>query len=167
MKTVPATPSPPGRPPPAADDVLEAEYRRAYRRLVGLACLLTGSRDVAEDLVQDAFVRCHDKVGALDDPGPYLRAAVANACRSWHRHNSVARRVATDERPAVALPERLVEFNDALLTLPPEQRAAVVLRAYGGFTAEEIAEMTDTNASTVRSRIQRGLAALRKVVPRD
>ena len=53
--------------------------------------------------------------------------------------------MATDERPAVALPERLVELNDALLALPPEQRAAVVLRAYGGFSAEEIAALTDTN----------------------
>jgi RNA polymerase sigma-70 factor, ECF subfamily len=149
---------------------LEAAYRRGYRRLVGLACLLTGSREVAEDLVQDTFVRCADRIDALEDPDTYLRAAVANTCRSWHRRQGIARRLArTDraDRPDAHVPEALVEFHDALLALKPEQRTAVVLRVYGGFSADEIAELTETNASTVRSRLQRGLAALRKVVPRD
>jgi RNA polymerase sigma factor (sigma-70 family) len=156
--------SDPRRPPPTA---LETEYRRSYRRLVGLAALLTGSRDVAEDLVQDTFVRGRQRVGEVDDPGTYLRTAVANACRSWHRRNALARRVGAGSAPQTTMPDHLVEFDDALRTLKPEQRIAVVLRVHGGFTAEEIAVLTGSNASTVRTRISRGLAALRKVVPRD
>lgn len=157
----------PRSPAPPTDSVLAATYRRSYRRLVGLACLLTGSRDVAEDLVQDAFVRSAGRVEALDDPDRYLSAAVANACRSWHRHNAMARRVVPPQRPDAELPDRLVELDDALGALKHDQRVAVVLQAYCGFSAEEIATVTGSNASTVRTRIQRGLAALRKAMPDD
>jgi RNA polymerase sigma factor (sigma-70 family) len=163
----PAGACPPREPRRSPPTPLEAEYRRSYRRLVGLAALLTGSREVAEDLVQDTFVRAGHRVGEVDDPGTYLRTAVANACRSWHRRNALARRVGAGREPRAAMPDHLVEFDDALRSLKPEQRIAVVLRVHGGFTAEEIAVLTGSNASTVRTRISRGLAALRKVVPRD
>jgi DNA-directed RNA polymerase specialized sigma24 family protein len=56
--------------------------------MVRLAHLLTGSDLVAEDLVQDAFVRVDRAWARIDDPVPYLRASVVNACHSWHRQRS-------------------------------------------------------------------------------
>jgi DNA-directed RNA polymerase specialized sigma24 family protein len=56
-----------------------------------LAFLMTGSNAVAEDLVHDVFVRVADRIDSREDPAPYLRMAVVNACR---RHLRRAMRLA-------------------------------------------------------------------------
>lgn len=53
--------------------------------MVRLAALLTGSHHLAEDLVIDAFARVGSRLGDVEHPAAYLRAAVVNAARSHHR----------------------------------------------------------------------------------
>jgi DNA-directed RNA polymerase specialized sigma24 family protein len=64
---------------------LAAVYSADYERLVRLAYLLTGSRVIAEDLVQDSFLRLHDRWDDVRAPSAYLRTVVVNACRGHHR----------------------------------------------------------------------------------
>jgi DNA-directed RNA polymerase specialized sigma24 family protein len=79
-----AAPVQPEEPALAASAVGEL-FAERYAPMVRLAFLLTGSNEVAEDLVQDCFARLHRKARRIDVPAAYLRTMVVNACRSWHR----------------------------------------------------------------------------------
>ena len=60
-------------------------YLRTFSSMVRLARVLVDSPEIAEDLVQDAFVALHRHWGGVRDPGSYLHRSVVNACRSHHR----------------------------------------------------------------------------------
>lgn len=70
---------------------LDALYRLHRVGLVRLAFLLTGSPEVAEELVQEAFCRMSPRLSAVTDPLAYLRASVTNLARSHHRRQASAR----------------------------------------------------------------------------
>src|SRR4051794_2123989 len=68
-----------------AFDRLARHYRGS---LLAHAFMRTGDMEAAEDLVQEVLTRAWEKLPALQEPGafvPWLRAIVANACRSWYR----------------------------------------------------------------------------------
>src|SRR5262249_41250295 len=143
-------------------DLYEAEYVPMLR----LAHLLTGSREAAEDVVHDAFVRVHRAWGRARNPGADLRGVVGNAWRSWHPRQRLARRrppapaeVASDAPP-------VDELWDALAKLSPRQRAALVLRFYEDLPEAEIARLLRCRPGTVKSLLHRGLEQLAKEVER-
>jgi RNA polymerase sigma-70 factor (sigma-E family) len=140
-------------------------YEQQYGAMVRLAVALTGSEATAEDLVQEAFVRVHARWDRVEQPTPYLRRAVVNACRS-------AGRRATRERTSLGLqlaPDTSLEADelfDALAVLPSRQRAALVLQFYEGLSQAEIAAVLGCREGTVASLVHRGLAQLRRVIER-
>lgn len=142
-------------------------YTRAYDDMVRLAFLLVDSNAVAEELVQDAFVRVHAKWRSIDHPRAYLRTAVVNACRNERRRRRVARRVlaSLDEEEARedAPPDLL---GDALARLSPDRRAALVLRFYEDLPVDEVATILGVAPGTVKSMVHRALAELRGVIDR-
>jgi RNA polymerase sigma-70 factor (sigma-E family) len=148
----------------AVGDDFEALYRERWDPMVRLAYLLTGSQAIAEELVQDAFVSVHRSWARATNPPAYLRAAVVNACRSWGRRRALE----VLRRPAPPEPSVLVadELWDVLLTLPPRQRAAIVLRFYEDLPDEEIAVLLGCKVATVRTAVFRGLEKLREQVER-
>src|SRR5438067_11963823 len=116
-------------------------YRAHADGAVRLAFLLTGDMALAEDLVQDAFVRLAGRLVHLRDPGAfdaYLRRTVVNLSRSHFRRKRVERAYLQRARGAfevqTAAAERSVEDRDevwtALRRVSPRQRAALVLRFY-------------------------------------
>lgn len=144
-------------------------YLAHYAALVRLAFVLTSSTELAEDLVQDCFVRLHRHYERLDTPERYARQAVVNACRSHFRRAGRER----DRRPLLYVVDGDAaagtfagELHDVLLGLPYRQRAAVVLRYYADLSELEIAEVLGCRPGTVGSLIHRGLERLRKVVER-
>lgn len=141
-----------------------ALYRERYDAMVRLAYLLTGSLAIAEELVQDAFVSVHRSWERAENPRAYLRTAVVNACRSWGRRRSLE----LLRKPAPPDPVTLVadELWDVLQTLPPRQRAAIVLRFYEDLPDDEIAALLGCRVATVRTAVFRGLEKLRKEVER-
>ncbi|HYZ99153.1 MAG TPA: sigma-70 family RNA polymerase sigma factor [Acidimicrobiales bacterium] len=146
-----------------SEQALADVYSADFERLVRLAYLLTGSRATAEDLVQDSFLRLHDRWDDVRAPSAYLRTVVLNACRAHHRR---ARREAAAFGDLVrdgVQPETPV-LLDALARLPYRQRAALVLRFYEDWPDAEIAALLRCRPATVRSLVHRGLAALRKVI---
>jgi RNA polymerase sigma factor (sigma-70 family) len=129
--------------------------------MVRLAHLLTGSAAVAEDVVQDAFVRIHALLPTLDRPGAYLRRTVVNLCRSHQRRRGVEERwLARQPAPTATLPTELDETWRCLATLSVQQRDVLVLRFYLDLPLAEIADLLDLPVGTVKSSIHRGLAAL-------
>lgn len=143
---------------------LLALYRSDYAGLVRLAVLVGADRSVAEELVQDAFVAAHRTWDGVREPLAYLRRAVVNRCHSWGRRQTLER----DRRPRPADDAELGadELWDALATLPERQREAIVCRFYLDLPDVEIADILDCRVPTVRTAIHRGLAKLRKEVPR-
>jgi RNA polymerase sigma-70 factor (sigma-E family) len=139
--------------------------------LLRLATALTGSPADAEDVVQDALSRAlprWSRIATLDDPDAYVRRMVVNA------HTSCWRRFRRRESPVGSVvPVGVVvgpgvAFDEhrrvwlACRALPEAQRTAVVLRYYEQLEYAEIAALTGVREGSVRSRVSRGLAALRE-----
>ena len=137
-------------------------YRAYYSELLKTAFCLIGSRETAEDIVQDVFVRCSGRLEGMEDPAFYLRRAVVNATRSLFRRRLVAQRWATTVSAWDEMPNELVELRDVLMRLPVRQRSVVVLRYVVGLDDDEIAATLECSRSTVRSSARRGLGRLRK-----
>ena len=156
--------SPPGAPPTPWQPALLELYRSDYVRLVRLAVLVGADRTVAEELVQDAFVAAHRTWDGVREPLPYVRRAVVNRCHSWGRRQALER----DRRPSPPDDATLGadELWDALATLSDRQRTAIVARYYLDLPDPDIADLLGCRPATVRTAIHRGLAALRKEIPR-
>jgi RNA polymerase sigma-70 factor (sigma-E family) len=139
-------------------------YASAYADMVRLAYLMVDSNAVAEELVQDAFVRVHAKWRSIDHPRAYLRAAVVNACRNERRRRKVARRVAATSPVDAVDDARPDLLSDALARLSPDRRAALVLRYYEDLPVDEVAVILGVAPGTVKSMVHRALAQLREVI---
>lgn len=147
-----------------ADSVV-ALYRARYLPMVRLAFLLTGSNELAEEIVQDAFIRLRDRAGVAE-LSSYLRATVVNACRDHHRRTGAQTRALVRLAPVESAVDAVDELHDALARLPERQRAVIVLRYYEGLSEAEIAGLLGCRPGTVKSLAHRGLATLRGVVER-
>jgi|SRR5688572_12484026 RNA polymerase sigma-70 factor (sigma-E family) len=137
---------------------------------IRLAFLLTGDRALAEDLVQDAFVRIVGRLRHLREPNAfwtYLRRTIVNLATSHFRHGRVER--AYLDRLAAA-PAALANDHDeldetmhrVLLGLPQRQRAAIVLRFYEDLSDVQTAAVLGCSPGTVRSLVSRGIKTLRE-----
>lgn len=144
----------------SAPGVLEALYRAEYDGMVRLAFTLVGSNAEAEDLVQDSFVEVSRRFDEIRKPGAYLRSAVVSRCKSALRRRRVL--ALHCPQPPAGLASEAGELWDVLGELTEDQRVAVVLRYYGGYSASEIARIVGMPGATIRSHLRRGLAALRK-----
>ncbi len=156
----------------------EAVYERHSGAAFSLAYRMVGRGNVAEDVVQEAFLSIW-RSGAR-----YERAR--GSVRTWvlgivhHRAIDQLRRSSVhDKRRAgdEGLEERLesgertdVEvarrdeaetIRSAMQTLPPEQSHVIELAYFGGFTHTEIAEILETPVGTVKGRMRLGLEKLR------
>jgi RNA polymerase sigma factor (sigma-70 family) len=135
-------------------------YAEEFLALVRTASLMTGSVEVARDIVQDSFVRLHVKWPTVRDPLAYLRRSVVNGCRSHARWEGRRRGRRTTAEPSTAL--EVDHTRAALSALSPRQRAVVVLKFYEGRTEREIAELVGCRPGSVGPTIQRALATLRE-----
>lgn len=159
---------------------MDAEGEQRFRawaavragRLHRTAYLLCGDWHVAEDLVQEALTSAAlhwRRIERMGSPDAYVRRILINQIgQHWRRRS-------THERPANALPEAVVgdgsreraardELLTALRSLPPRQRAAVVLRYFDQLSEIETAEALDCSVGTVKSSTSRALATLRRVL---
>jgi RNA polymerase sigma-70 factor (sigma-E family) len=135
-----------------------------------LAYVTCGDWHTAEDAVANALIKLYPRWRRLDRPDLYVRTAVYRAAidetrRPWRRERS-----AGDAMPEVAggdpageTDERLRMWN-ALRSVPPKQRAAVVLRHYQGLSVEDTASVLGCSVGTAKSQTARGLARLRDIL---
>ena len=147
-------------------------YERQAPRARNLAYLLTGDRQLAEDISQDCFAKLAGRLRPIEDPEAYLRRMVVNAAHSSHRRKRVRRDRARDEALVVgADTDTAVDGADgraerarllaALAELPDRQRTAVVLRHWLDLSEQECAAQLGCSVGTVKSLASRGRAALR------
>lgn len=155
----------------ATGDRLADLYERYAPDGVRLAYLLTGDRALAEDLVQDAFVRVVGRLEHLRNLEafyPYFRRSIINLSKNHFRHRAVERaylaRAQRDVGTASVEPGVVTHesMRCALLKLPERQRAAVVLRFYEDLPEDQVAEILRCRPGTARSLISRGVQALRE-----
>ena len=142
-------------------------YTTSYARVVGQVYAMIGSRDEAEECVQEAFVRAWAHRRSLDragHPEAWVRTtAYRLAVSRW-------RRVARGRRPAdralaspttaAAPSEAHVALVAALKQLPEAQRRALVLHPLADLPVHEVARETGVPEGTVKARLSRGRAAL-------
>lgn len=152
------------RPSTEWPEELLAAYDARRLALVRLAYVMTGDKETAEDIVQEAFLATCRRWDGVRDVNPYLRAAVVNASRSWLRRKKLERaQPATSQMSYLGAPD---EMWDALGRLKARPRMAVVLRYYEGLRDVEIAALLGCRETTVRTTIHRALATLRKEIER-
>jgi RNA polymerase sigma-70 factor (ECF subfamily) len=149
----------------AFDDLVGPLVNPAFR----LAFWMLHEREAAEDAVQEAAVQAWRKLANLR-PGtemrPWFLAIVANKCRDTIRGRwwSVLRFATSPERADLGFEQGFVRGADlraALRDLPVEQREALVLRYYLDLPLDEVASIARVPVGPVKSRINRGLAAIR------
>lgn len=149
-------------------------YAEQHRALVRLAELVAPEDGMAEDLVQEAFVKLFTKRRRVQDMSKapaYLRSTVINLARGRGRRISVALRhrphpmpdASSAEEGAMAT-EQQNEVIDALRKLPPRQRECLVLRHYEGMTESEIAAALEISVGSVRTHMSRATAAMERLL---
>ena len=142
---------------------------------------MIGNDEDARDACQDALLKAYRNIRHLRDPAKFktwLHHIAANRCRDHHRQRA-ARPVCSFEEGFTggellenrAAPDQNAEhqnmaevLREVLDRLPHEQRTAILLREYQGFTSDEIGQMTGVPAATVRTRIFYGLKAMRRML---
>lgn len=154
--------------------VLGELYLRHAPQALRLAYLLTGDARLAEDLVQDAFVRLAGRMLHLRSPDgfhAYLRTTVVNLVRSHRRRKSVEAKYlegrtgpSTEEAQD---PSDRVDLRSALMALPIRQRTAIVLRFYEDLSDSQTAEVMKCRQAAVKSLVARAMVTLRDSVRRD
>jgi RNA polymerase sigma-70 factor (ECF subfamily) len=154
----------------------EALVRRHVDRMYGVARLMLRDPDLAEDAVQQGFVRAWKDLGSLREPASFeawLHTLVVRACydeahraRRWQREirviGTVTQLAAHDQRPE---DRDLIERGFRMLS--PEHRMVLVLHFYLDLSAAEIGARLGIPAGTARSRLHYALAALRSALDAD
>ena len=156
----------------------EVLYERHAQVAFSLAYRIAGTRGVAEDVVQEAFLALWRSGARYDRRRGSVRTWVLGivhnrAIDALRRSMVHDRRRASDEgieerfeareRTDVEAARRdeARDVRQALGTLPPEQCKVIELAYFGGFTHTEIADMLDTPVGTVKGRMRLGLQKMR------
>jgi RNA polymerase sigma-70 factor (sigma-E family) len=144
------------------------------------AYLLCGDWHLADDLAQQTLIKMHDawpRIARRHQPVSYARKTLLRCWlderrrpwrRSEERGDDVPEPLDHDADPARRHEHALArdELLDALATVPPRQRAVLVLRFFESLSVEETARALGCSAGTVKSQTARGLTALRVSVDR-
>lgn len=144
----------------ASDEERFTDFVRAYSAaLFRTAFLMTGDYQRAEDILQTSLVRIYQRwprVDAMDSPVGYAHKVVVSQSASWWRRRSsresLLQRV--DEPTWSGRIEEVAEHQrvwQAVLSLPPRQRAVIVLRYYENLTEAQIADTLGMAPGTVKS----------------
>ena len=148
----------------------EELYRREHGPLLRLAWTMTGRRELAEELVQDAMLAVHrdwDRVSRYESPGGFARRVLLNASTSAARRRGVEARalasVPADDVHRDELPPD-DSFWAALRSLPERQAHAVALHYLEDLPVSEIARVLDIAEGTVKVHLHRGRLALAELL---
>jgi RNA polymerase sigma factor (sigma-70 family) len=141
--------------------------RDEYASVTRTAYLITGDREEAVDIAQEALARAYERwrvVSQLDRPGAWLQRVAGNLAISWRRRQRYASRSAMEiaDRPDRLAPDSDLELMEALQFLTPAQRAVVVLRYYADQPIDRVARALDKQPGTVRALASQGLARMRE-----
>jgi len=150
--------------------VIVARYRAHYGRY---AVRMLGSREDAEEALQDAFVRAYRSLARCDDPerfAPWFFRILANRCRTAGTrrgrrertfvNDDIALMGASEDHPAERAAWR-EELERALQQLDEDQREAFLLKHVEDLGYEDMAAITGVGVSALKMRVKRACERLR------
>ena len=153
--------------------LVERHHGAVYR----LALRMTGSRQDAEDLAQETFLRIHARLGTYDPARPFAQWMYAVGLNLVRDHLKARSRTLPPEfarqtpGPAPEQPDAVLarsqekrRVGEMLGELPGVLREAVVLRYYMDLSFAEIAQTADISLSSAKMRVYRGLDRLRELM---
>jgi RNA polymerase sigma factor (sigma-70 family) len=160
------------------DDALGALYDRFGRLAYGMSLRILGDQALAEDAVQEAFLAVWRSADGYRreraKPATWILTLVHRRAVDLVRREDRRRAEPLGEPPEAAggavseevdLRDRRAAVQAALRQLPEDQRQALELAYYGGYTQSELAERLGVPLGTIKSRMFAGLTHLRELVP--
>ena len=136
----------------------ESFYLAEYGAIVRLAYALTGRREVAEELAQDAFLACHrrwEAVSRCDNPGAWMRRVVTNRCvSSGRRHATELRllaRLRRERPPDPELSEESERLWSIVRSLPKRQAQTLALAFVDDLSVAAIAATLGVGEESIRT----------------
>lgn len=163
------------------EDAFRRLVERWERPVFAFLERMVGSREEAQDLAQDTFLKVYQNAGRYRAKGQFkswLFRIAGNAARSRLRRRKILRWLSLDpaehdvpsprEGTDVALEreETRASVREALLRLPDRQRQALSLRQYEELSYQEIAVAMDTSVSAVEALLHRAMQTLRRELVR-
>lgn len=142
--------------------------------LLARAVMLCGSRQDAEDAVQDAFLAAlenWDRISGYEQPNAWVSLVMRRKLWRVLRLRLRAKRAALDMAlPRQALPGETAQARlvlSAMAALPPRQRMVLVMYGLYAMTHQEIADDLNISASTARGNLRKGRGNLRRMLGLD
>jgi RNA polymerase sigma-70 factor (ECF subfamily) len=168
-------------PPPGPDpgEALVRTFTAIRDELVSTLCYVVGNADDAQDVAQEAFLRCwrtREGLPGVQNLRAWIFRVGLNAAKdlrrgAWHRRarplaGADTMPAAESDPPARALEDResLARLREALAHLRPEEKEVFLLRQNGELTYEQIAELHGRPVGTVKTQMRSALQKLRKVL---
>ena len=155
----------------------EKVYRAHAGRVFAICVRMAGSRQVAEELTQDVFVRAWQKLGQFRGEASFstwlhrlavnvvLNARKQDGRRSG-RHEEMDEESHSLAAPGLSVPGDRLDLEAAIAKLPPGARRVFVLHDVEGFTHEEIAGMSGVTTGATKSQLHRARMLLREALNR-
>jgi RNA polymerase sigma factor (sigma-70 family) len=159
---------------PTRAELLDTLFRLHYAGLLRLAVVMLGSREAAEDAVQEAFVALHRNWRSLRDPvaaEAYLRSAVLNRSRSWVRRQvtqraprplMLAREHQESAEDTTVGRDEVGSLVDVMRTLARRQREVLACRYVLELSVAETAQLLEISEGSVKAHTHRGLQVLQQ-----
>lgn len=160
------------------DSALDVLVFRYHKPLFGYVYRLVQDEKLAEDLVQETFIKIYmaGKKGFVPEVfKPWLYKIATNACRDFWRKPASYREVLVEDelnetKKVYHIMDHQIERQwmvAALNQLAPHYRTVIFLRFYQDLTYNEIAQALDIPINTVKTRIARGLKKLENIIIAD
>jgi RNA polymerase sigma-70 factor (ECF subfamily) len=149
---------------PVEASTFEDFFRREYPSVVRVALALSGSRWIAEELAQEAFIAAHrnwGKISGYDQPGAWVRRVVTNLSTSSIRRRIVEAKalVRIGHLGRLGAPEPAtgdLEFWEAVRSLPRRRSQVVALHYLEDLPVARIAEILSMAPGTVKKHLHDG-----------
>lgn len=140
----------------------EELYEDHYKELIAYGYHMSGSKELAEDLVQETFVKALMNTEIVEDLSPSKRRAwlfrtFKNLFFDRYRRVILENEYQQSCQPAYLEDQGIQQIENAMMlqSLKPEDRAIFQLRYFDGYSAEEISEMMKLPPGTIRSKLSR------------
>lgn len=152
---------------------LMSEYGK---QVVRLAFTYVKQEQLAEDVAQDVFMKCYQKLDTFRNESSYktwLYSITVNLCkdrlRSWSFRNIIINDFFSHNKISKTTPESELlelesksELSQSVLDLPVKYREVIILFYYEEFSYQEITELIGISNQTIKSRLHRGRNLLKK-----
>jgi RNA polymerase sigma-70 factor, ECF subfamily len=150
----------------------EALVREHQRMIHSLCYRMTGSMADAEDLAQETFIQAYQHLGGFRAEARFsswLYRIAMNQCLNWQKRRQRRDRLhkewgEQDQQPSGPDAAQAQQVQDALMRLPPKQRAALVLTTWDGLSHAEAAAALGCSETTVSWRVFSGRRKLKRLL---